>query len=199
MIDVFNNLIEGLKGRVYSMIGRAILSIVNDGGAIQVVQAVPFDGEPRDDIERLQQYGFTGNPHPGAEAVIAFMGGNQDHGVVISVEDRRYRMTGLGTGEVAIYDDLKQSVHLTRSGIVVKGAGLPMLFTDTSKITLDADVDITGKTTVSKDVESLANIKAAQDISDQGGSHSMGSMRATYNGHDHNETQSVTEVPNQIM
>ncbi len=38
------------------------------------------------------------------------------------MSDRRYRLKGLQTGEVAVYDDQGQSVTLTREGIVVDGA-----------------------------------------------------------------------------
>ena len=47
-------------------------------------------------------------------------------------------MRGLKTGEMAIYDDQEQSVHLTRDGIVIRGAGKPMRLTDTSEIELDS-------------------------------------------------------------
>jgi phage gp45-like len=40
--------------------------------------------------------------------------------VVISIEDRRYRLTGLAEGEVALYDDLGQVVHLRRGGLFLE-------------------------------------------------------------------------------
>jgi len=39
------------------------------------------------------------------------------------VSDRRYRLTGLAEGEVALYDDLGHKVHLAREGIVIDGGG----------------------------------------------------------------------------
>lgn len=48
---------------------------------------------------------MTSVPHAGAECVTLSVGGNTDHPVVINVDDRRYRMRGLKTGEMAIYDD----------------------------------------------------------------------------------------------
>jgi phage gp45-like len=41
------------------------------------------------------------------------------HPIVLVVGDRRYRLKNLQDGEVAIYDDLGQKVHLTRDGIRV--------------------------------------------------------------------------------
>lgn len=54
---------------------------------------------------------------------MAAVGGLRSHGIVIAVEDRRYRMTGLQSGEVALYDDLGQQVYLTREGILIKSPG----------------------------------------------------------------------------
>lgn len=68
-----------------------------------------------------------------------FLDGDRSHGIVLVIADRKYRMKGMREGEVSIKDDLGQSVHLTRDGIVVKGAGLPMLFEDTPSITFKAD------------------------------------------------------------
>ena len=104
----------GLRNRVMLMLGRAVLSAISDGGGVQVVQATLLEDEIRGDLERFQEYGFTSVPLPGAEALVAFIGGNRDHGVVVAVEDRRYRMCGLKGGEVAIYTDEGDFAHFKR-------------------------------------------------------------------------------------
>ena len=105
----------GLRNRVMLMLGRAVLSAISDNGGVQVVQATLLEDEIRGDLERFQEYGFTSVPLPGAEALVAFIGGNRDHGVVVAVEDRRYRMCGLKGGEVAIYTDEGDFIHLQRN------------------------------------------------------------------------------------
>ncbi|TKV19105.1 baseplate assembly protein, partial [Citrobacter sp. TBCS-14] len=61
------------------------------------------------------------------------------------VSDRRYRMKGLKTGEVAIYDDQGQSVTLTRAGIVVDGGGKVITFKNAPKARFEMDLDVTGQ------------------------------------------------------
>jgi len=103
--------IDPLKRRVRLMISRAVVSIVNDAGGIQVVQVKLLAGETRDNVERMQNYGFSGVPLPGAEGIMACVSGNRDHGIMIVVDDGRYRMKGLQPGEVAMYSHLDQESH----------------------------------------------------------------------------------------
>ena len=87
------------------MIGRAVLSLVDDARKLQVVQVQALAPETLDGVERFQQYGMTSHPHPGAECVVLAVGGMRQHPIVIAVDDRRYRVTGLEGGEVCIYTD----------------------------------------------------------------------------------------------
>jgi len=112
--------IAPIAGRVRMMIARAVIGTVDDSASCQTVQADLLDGERQDEIEHFQHYGFTSVAHPDAEVIIAFVAGLRSHGVVIAGTDRRYRLKGLATGEVAIHDDLGQVVHLTRDGIVIE-------------------------------------------------------------------------------
>lgn len=63
-------------------------------------------------------------------------------------------------------------------------------------VTINASSKITLNTPI---VEATQDVVADANIFDQGGAKSMASMRETYNSHTHNETQSVTELPNQTM
>lgn len=103
-----------LKRRVFLMIGRAVLNIINDTGGIQVVQVKLLEGEPRDGVERMQNYGFTAVPLPGAEGIIACVTGNRDHGVIIAMDDGRHRLKGLKPGESAMYTHLDKESHKHR-------------------------------------------------------------------------------------
>jgi len=119
--------------RLANMMARGIVALADSAKKMQQIQCRLLAGEVAD-LEHFEPYGWTSRPHPGAEVVTNFLDGDRSHGVVIIAADRRYRMTALEYGEVAVHDDLGQSIHLTRTGIVVKGGGLPMLFTDTPKI-----------------------------------------------------------------
>ena len=109
-------LIARLRDRVMLAISRARVALVDDSGLLQRLQLAVLRDEIRDGVERLAEYGFTSRPFPGASAVMVCVGGNRDHGVVIATGDRRYRLKELAEGEVALYDDQGQVVHLLRNG-----------------------------------------------------------------------------------
>ncbi len=138
MIKTLTRMTAPLARRARLMVARAVVRMVNDGLKMQGLQIGLLADEARDGVERMQEYGFTSHPHPGAEAVAVFVGGNRDHGIVVAVDDRRYRIKGLATGEVALYTDEDQSgghrIHFKRgkeihliagaSSIVMTPAGI---------------------------------------------------------------------------
>lgn len=125
MIRTINKITAPLARRVNLMVARGVLSLVNDTAKMQGVQVKLLSGEVRD-MERFQNYGFTSQPHAGAEVAAVFIGGNRDHGLVLAVDDRRYRVKALAAGEVALFDDLGHTVTLTRAGIVISGGSHPI-------------------------------------------------------------------------
>lgn len=130
MIDAVTRLLAPLRNRIANMIARAVVQLVADGGKLQALQLVVGADETRDGCERFQEYGFTSVPLAGAEAVVLFVGGRRDHGLVVAVDDRRHRMAGLEAGEVALYTDEGDSVQLLRGRIVKITAG--------TKVVIDA-------------------------------------------------------------
>ena len=121
------------------MVARGVVTLVKDSLKMQGLQLSVMSEEGKDGIERFQNYGVTSVPHPGAEAVVVFLGGNRDHGIAIAVDDRRYRIKGLQNGEVAIYTDEDQSgghrVHMKRGRVVD-------VICDTLNVTADNDINI---------------------------------------------------------
>ncbi|SOD42337.1 phage baseplate assembly protein V [Nitrosovibrio sp. Nv4] len=117
-----NKLLAPLTRRVRLMVGRGVLSLVNDGLKMQGVQVQLLADEVRD-LERFQDYGFTSVPHVGAEVAAVFVDGNRDHGIAIRIDDRRYRVKGLKSGEVAIYTDEGDKVVMKRGRIIEITAG----------------------------------------------------------------------------
>ncbi len=181
-------MIEAAIERIYRFVmlafGRGRVTFVDDSGPVQRAQVRFGPLEIIDNMPVPHDFGFTSNPPVQSDAFASFLGGNRKKGLVVSVGSQQYRMKNLKSGEVAIYDQLGQSVYLTQAGIIVSGAGLPMKFTNTSGITLDADVHITKSLSVD------TNIVAQGDISDHGNK-SMSAMRTAYNGH-HNGTGTST-------
>ena len=114
MVEILRRLLAPLQRRIMLIIGRAVIKAVNDDSKMQALQISLLNGELRDGVERVQNYGFTSHPHNGAEGVCLFVGGDRSHGLVIAVDDRRYRLKGLKQGEVAIYSDEGDSIVLKR-------------------------------------------------------------------------------------
>ena len=140
---LFARALAPLRRRVLLTIGRAVLQLVDDARKLQSVQVVALDGEVIDDAERFQQYGYTSHPHPGAEAVLLSVGGMRQHPIVIAVEDRRYRQTGLVEGEVCLYTSENESgnrhrVILRRGRVARIECGGSSIVMDPRTITLTA-------------------------------------------------------------
>lgn len=154
---------DDLRNRVRLTIGRAVLSVISDGRAVQVAQAQLLAGETQDDVERIQEYGLTSVPLPGAEAVVAFVGGQRDHGLIIATEDRRYRIKGLVGGEVALYTDEDitggHRIHLKRNKEVeiISDATASILQTPT-KTTVSNDTEIEAVTGTASTVMTPSSI-----------------------------------------
>jgi phage gp45-like len=151
-IEDLSRWIAPLKNRVTNMIARATVSAVDDAKKIQIVQLDLLEGETRDEIERLQNYGFTSNPRTGAEAAVIFVGGRRDHGLAIAVDDRRYRIANLESGEVAVFND-------TGAKIVFKANGdIELTPKPGQKVKVSSNVEITG------DVSATGTITGTTDV-----------------------------------
>lgn len=215
-----------VQRRLQNLLARGTVALSNAAGMMQALQVRLLADETLDGIEHFEPYGFTSRPLPGAEVLTLSVDGDRSHTIVIVAADRRYRMQAFEEGEVALYDDQGQSVHLTREGIVVKGAGLPMLFEDTPSITFKADTFVRFETPVVQCTQLLqpqqltvGNVTGgvgAAVATMNGGTVNFNNVTqnyqngtATYNGtvirsdgrridgaHVHPETGSTTNIPN---
>ena len=117
-IQAFKKMIDPVKRSIVSAIARAVIKSIDDTTGIQSAKIAILADLTKDQIEHFQSYGFTSVPKSGAEGVVLFPQGNQDHGILICVDDRRYRFKGLEDGEVALYSDEGDYVHLKRGRIM---------------------------------------------------------------------------------
>lgn len=136
--------IERLYRCVMLAFGRGRITFVDDSGAVQKLQVRFGAMEIIDNMPAPHDYGYTCHPPIGSDVFASFLGGNRSNGLVVSIGSQTYRMKNLAAGEVAIYDALGQSVHLTQSGIVINGAGLP--------ITINGDIQLNGSLNATGDV-----------------------------------------------
>lgn len=183
---------NALIKRVRLMLGRGIIRLVNDGEGIQKMQVSLLKNEIRSLLERFQEYGFSSNPKPGAEAAVMFLGGMRDHGLIVGVEDRRYRIKGLQSGEVAIYTDEGDKIVLKRGNEIE-------VTTQTYKVNCaDYEVNATNKATFNTPL-----VRSSNDMIDNYNTNfnNLGDMRDIFNIHVHPENDSggPTDDPNQQM
>lgn len=164
---------------------RGLVAKVNSAPKVQLLQATGLANEQIQAAEYFQHFGFTSNPPAGSMLVMVPLGGKTAHGIVIATEHGSYRLKNLAPGEVAIYDDLGQKVHLTRNGIVIDGANKQITITNTPKVRMETvQLEVTGQ---------------IKDMCDSTGK-TMSGMRTTYNSHTHNDPQGgAVAAPNQPM
>lgn len=138
--------------RVMMMFGRGVLRGVKDNGPRQQVQVELLKGEVIDDVEHMQNYGFSSHPK-GGDCAVAFTGGSREQGIVLVIDDRRYRIP-LEAGEVAMYDDLGNKIELLR---------------DMVKVTAVQHVEVTAPTIkLIGDLEVIGNIKSTGTVTNNG-------------------------------
>ena len=174
-------MIRALHNRIMMMIARGIARRINDDPGLQLVQLDLQAGETREKVERIQDYGFTSVPLPGAEAAAAFVAGNRAHGLIVGIDDRRYRLTGLQGGEVALYTDEGDKIHFKRGNNIE-------ITTNTLTVNAGKKVRINSP-----------QVEATGDIIDnvESNSNTLSNMRSIFNSHTHTgDSGGTTSDPN---
>lgn len=104
--------------RLKQMIARGVVAMVDSARKLQTLQLRLTADEVKDGVEHFEPYGYTSCPLPGAEHLTVFPGGDRSHGITLVVADRRYRLPNLKGGEVALYTDEGDFIHLKRGRII---------------------------------------------------------------------------------
>ena len=168
---------------------RGILSAVAESAAIKLAAFAGLVGESFSKREYFQHYGFTSHPVSGAE-MVAVKDGNVV--IVVASDDRRYRLQ-IADGEVALYDNQGQKIHL-KQGKEIEISGCDKLTatvgTETTitcpLVTVSASTKVeldTPELHVTGNIKSDADITAGGDIADA--VRSMAADRVIFNGHIH--------------
>lgn len=149
-----------MANRILMLFGRGVLRGVTENSKRQQLQITVLEGETIDGVERMQNYGFTSYP-TGGDVAVAFVAGNREQGIVLVVDDRRYRIQ-LEAGEVAIYDDLGNKVELLRDMVKITAvqhleAEAPTTLLK-SAVTIDGSLTVTGPTTLNGAVATTGTI-----------------------------------------
>lgn len=107
-----------MRNPIGMLLARCSLVLTNAASKLQTLQVRLLAGEVKSSVEHLEPYGFTSHAQPGAEGLAVFLNGDRSHGVVICIADRRFRLTALKPGEVALYTDEGDHLHFQRDRIV---------------------------------------------------------------------------------
>lgn len=148
--------------RVMNMVARGRLSATQDDEGMQFAQVSLLRGEAKARVERFQQYGFSGVAPRGSEAVVLFVGGNRDHGIILSIDNRASRIRGQVEGEVAMYSDEGDFIVLKRGNQIEVG---------TDRLIIKAELEIT--------IEAPRVLIKAQDVTIEGNLQVNGNISAT--------------------
>lgn len=176
---------------VFDICSRGKVTAKYGAYKLRSLQVTMLYGDTRDLVEHFEPYGFTSEPHVGAECLAVSLAGDRDHTIVIATPDRRYRPVSLKDGEVVLYDDLGRKVYLSRGGIVVEGVSSPVTVQTSGdvQVTTSSNITVKGaKITLDGEVVVTKNIVAAGEVKDMGGGFSMSGMRSTYNSHRHGDS-----------
>lgn len=165
---------------------RVIIKRLDNNSACQKADILMLASEQKTGIEHLEPYGFTSTSHSGAEGIALFLAGDRSHGVLINVADRRYRLKGMKSGEVAIYTDEGDSVVLKR-GRLIEATTETFVIHAKKEVVLDTP-----------QVRTSGSIISSKEVKDKTGS--LSTMRKQYNSHTHRgDSGGTTGLPNSRM
>jgi len=97
---------------------RGKVAATQSGEPIQRVQVQGLADETLQDVEQLQQFGFTSHAPAGSEMIVLPLGGDTTHGIVIASEHGSFRVKNLQGGEVAVYDQSGSSIVLKQGRLI---------------------------------------------------------------------------------
>lgn len=221
LMSSIQRLLQPLRVKIATLIGRATIDEVNDQTTIQTVKIEALESEVLEGVPRVQEFGFTSRPPAGTDAIVVAVGGSRESLVVIATDHKQFRFKLGQDGESALYTSDGTVIHLKMGGeIEIQTA---------TKITIDApDVEITGKLKVvgatqlnsTLEVTGTSDLKSAVTVTGpltasgaivgatlagggvtatgggdvSGGGTTLSSLKAKYNAHKHGETGTTTTV-----
>lgn len=109
-----HKMLEPLRRRMATLIGRCVLAAIAPGHGVQSATVNIMADEVMSGVEYLEPYGVTSVPHPGAEGLVLNVAGQRGACVAVALGNRNLRLRSLKTGEVAIYTDEGDKIELLR-------------------------------------------------------------------------------------
>lgn len=140
------NLLHNLKVKIFLLIGRGKLDIVDNSPKTQIVQTKSILDDT-DDNERLQEYGLETYPYAdgNTETLTLYINGDRGRGLTIKCHNRELRPKDLNEGEVCLYS--KDSDGNSTNRITIRpGDEIEIKTKDNNIVKINSDgIDITDK------------------------------------------------------
>ena len=185
ILRAFQSLSGRLTGRLQTLLRRGLLTRVKYADNVRLIQVKTTAGQPLDDIEHIEPFGFTSHPKAGAEAVVLAFGGNSSHTIGLVVGDRRFRMV-IDEGDVAVYNSNADYLHLKANGEAI--------LKSSTKVTVDSPtVDMTGALNVTGAV-SMASTLAVNGQSTLTGDATIAGKSFSSHKHPHGNRNTGTPI-----
>jgi phage baseplate assembly protein V len=115
--------IKDIGQQLRLIVTKALIDSVDDTTAIQLLKIRVLDSEVFSNIERVQNYGLTSNPPKDSEVVVLENGGSRDNLIAIVCDNSQSRINNLESGEVCLYSENGQKVHLNKFGDTIFNDG----------------------------------------------------------------------------
>lgn len=153
-VNNLESLVRRLMSQNANTITRGTLVEVDDETGLQETRVRGYYDEEIPATTNWQPFGLSTSCPPGADALIACVGGNRDGAQVIAVSHPDFRPAGAPAGTTILYDAFGNTVVMTDEGVaisngenVVKMTDGGLSITSGSTLTIDAaDVEITSGT-----------------------------------------------------
>lgn len=115
IVEIIKKATKPLRHRVNNMVRLGKVLLVKDGKT-QSVQVLTANNEVVENVKFLETYGITSKPISGSETVIFNIQGNATNNVVLNIGNRELRFKSLKDGEVCMYDNSGNIIHLKNGG-----------------------------------------------------------------------------------
>jgi len=157
-----SGLAEQIAQRLRLTVAQGIARLVS----AKTVQAEVLDAELLPNVQRVEPYGLSYRPKPGAEVYMVFPSGDRALGIALIVGDKRYQLD-LQEGEVALHDDSGNFVKLGKGGVATVKASTSVTI-DTPILKTTGSLEVAGGLTVGGATTLSAGADVAGDLKNNG-------------------------------
>lgn len=154
-MEVFSRLLEPIKQKIRTLVGRAVITRVKTTGPVQMVQAVTEGGGAMDGIEYIEPFGLTTSPPKGNQRGF-YLKPNADGSqmMIFCIDGRNYRLD-ISDDEAALYNSQGDHVHIKKTGEIHVKASTKVyaetpLFECSANCLVKGSLTVEGQTTLNQ-------------------------------------------------